>query len=361
VSLRGSWDRFTYDGIVPLPTDFLPGGILVGENDVVGNRWTVGARVQHALSPRQRLTAGLEYIDNVTQYQDLTFPDIDQVLFEIDRATNQQAVYAQHELRIVQPLLLTTGLRYDQYDRFSRLSPRAALIWMPVANQSFKYLYGRAFRVPNETETNEFYYGEGVRTLTPESIDTHEVVWERYTSDWLRTSVSAYWYNADQLITLAPDPTTGLGATYANAGQVRAKGLEFEAQFRGARGLQGSLSYALQEAIDQDTDGPLPNSPRHMLKGRASMPISTVGSSVALEFNAFSERQTVIGTMLDGAVTTNLTVSQPLTPSLTLYGTVKNLFDVEFADPVADYYVQSEVAQDGRTWHVGLRWRLGGE
>jgi outer membrane receptor protein involved in Fe transport len=65
--------------------------------------------------------------------------------------------------------------------------------------------------------------------------------------------------------------------------------------------------------------------------------------------------------MLDGAVTTNLTVSQPLTPSLTLYGTVKNLFDVEFADPVADYYVQSEVAQDGRTWHVGLRWRLGGE
>jgi outer membrane receptor for ferrienterochelin and colicin len=98
-----------------------------------------------------------------------------------------------------------------------------------------------------------------------------------------------------------------------------------------------------------------------MLKGRASMPISTVGSSVALEVNAFSERQTVIGTMLDGAVTTNLTVSQPLTPSLTLYGTVKNLFDVEFADPVADYYVQSEVAQDGRTWHVGLRWRLGGE
>ena len=73
---------------------------------------------------------------------------------------------------------------------------------MPSSNQSFKYLYGQAFRAPNEYELNTFYFGEATASLRPESIDTHELVWERYTNDWLRTSVSAYWYKADGLITL---------------------------------------------------------------------------------------------------------------------------------------------------------------
>ena len=68
---------------------------------------------------------------------------------------------------------------------------------MPTPHQSFKYLYGRAFRAPNIYERIEFYFGPGVAALRPESIDTHEFVWERYTSDWLRTSVSGYWYKAD--------------------------------------------------------------------------------------------------------------------------------------------------------------------
>ena len=42
-------------------------------------------------------------------------------------------------------------------------------------------------------------------SLRPESIDTHEFVWERYTNDWLRTSVSTYWYKAERLITLMTD------------------------------------------------------------------------------------------------------------------------------------------------------------
>jgi outer membrane receptor protein involved in Fe transport len=56
-----------------------------------------------------------------------------------------------------------------------------------------KYLYGRAFRTPNAFELNTVFFGEQVNDLRPESIDTHELVWERYTNDWLRTSVSTYW------------------------------------------------------------------------------------------------------------------------------------------------------------------------
>jgi len=361
VSLRGSWDRFTYDGVLPLATDELPGGVLVGTNAVVGSRWTAGARLTRSLSPRQQLTAGVELIDNVTQYQDFKFPDFGQTLFELNRSTVQKAVYAQHEIRIVPSVIVTTGLRYDGHEDYSRLSPRAALIWRRWSNQSIKYLYGRAFRAPNETERNEFYYGESVRSLTPETIDTHEVVWERYTSDWLRTSVSAYWYNADRLITLAIDPTAPLGATYTNAGQVQATGLEFEAQFRGVRGIQGMLSYSLQEAIDQETDERLPNSPTHIVKGRVSMPVVSTGSSIALEVNALSSRRTVRGATTGNVVKTNVTMSQPISSSLELFGSIRNLFDLEYADPVADYHWQDAVTQNGRTWNIGLRWHFRNE
>ena len=81
------------------------------------------------------------------------------------------------------------------------MSPRAALIVVPSPNQSFKYLFGRAFRAPNAYEL--YYYGTTPPDLRPESIRTHEVVWEQYTATWLRTSVSAYTCRTSDLISLS--------------------------------------------------------------------------------------------------------------------------------------------------------------
>ncbi len=282
IALNGSFDRFTYDGVYPFTTEDTPGGVLVGLNAVVGSRWTAGARLARAFGLRHKLTAGLEYISNAERHQDSQFLDPEQVLFSLDQPSSQAAVFAQHELKVHRSLLFTTGLRYDRYDQFSRATPRTALIWMPSSSQSIKYLYGRAFRAPNAWESNSFYFGDGVIDLRPETIDTHEVVWERYTSDWLRTSVSTYWYGANRLLTLDVDPSAFLGATFVNAGQVRASGLEFEAQLRAKRRVQGMFSYALQEASDRETGASLPNSPRHMLKGRVSMPLASSRSSIGL-------------------------------------------------------------------------------
>ena len=118
-------------------------------------------------------------------------------------------------------------------------------------------------------------------------------MWERYTNDWLRTSVSAYWYKADALITLVPDPSALLGTTYVNAGQVRAKGLEFEAQMRLRGRVRGQVSYALQQATDQSTQQALINSPRQMLKARVSVGGPTDRSSIAVEAQYFSSRTTL--------------------------------------------------------------------
>ena len=146
-------------------------------------------------------------------------------------------------------------------------------------------------------ERIDYYFGDRRHALRPESIDTHELVWERYTNDWLRTSVSAYWYKADRLITLAAtdDPSAFLGVTYVNQGEVRAKGLELEAQMRLWRGAEGHISYALQDATDHATGITLTNSPRQMGKARVSAPLFGIGSSVAIEVLGIGSRRTVAG------------------------------------------------------------------
>ncbi len=357
VAIRGSFDRFSYDGVAPFAVDENGDPTLVAHTSVVGARWSVGSRLTRSLPGRQTVTAGAELIDNIRQDQESGYFG-SPLLLDTDRSSTQHALYVQDEIKFADWLILNAGLRYDGYDEFQRVSPRAALIVMPSSTQSFKYLYGNAFRAPNEYELNAFYFGEQVANLRPESIDTHELVWERYTNDWLRTSVSTYWYKADRLITLVPDASAVLGATFVNQGDVRAKGLELEAQMRLKWGSQALMSYALQRAEDFDTATELPNSPRHIAKARISVPGPTPRSSISVEGLYRSSRRTLGASRVGAAATVSVTVVQPIGPSWELFGNVRNLFDAEYSDPVSDQHRQDSIPQNGRTARVGLRWKL---
>lgn len=358
LALRGSFDRFTYDGTYPMAGDEPDGPLLVGLNSVNGVRWTAGARATRPLGTRHTLTAGVEYIDNVHQDQESRYLDPPIPLLDLNRRSQQTGVYLQDEVKLAPWLIGTIGLRYDGYEQFMRVTPRAALIAMPSPTQSYKYLFGSAFRAPNAYELNAVYFGDRVNALRPEAIDTHEVVWERYTGDWLRTSLSGYWYRADRLITSTADPEAFLGATYVNQGEVRARGLEVESQMRLWHGWQAWASYALQRAVDQDTARDLPNSPRQMLKGRLSIPGPTAQSYLAVEAQYLGARQSLAGRRVEPATTMHVTVTQPLGPSWELIGTVRNLFDVEYYDPASSAHLQDVIPQNGRTARIGLRYRF---
>ncbi len=358
VTLRGAYDRFTSNGYYPFASGDPAQPIAVGLNDVVGTWWTVGGRVTRPL-PGQMLILGAEYIDNVQQNQTSGYRG-EPPLISTNESSSRRAVFVQDEFKFGSHVILNAGLRYDGYAEFDRITPRTALIFMPSAHQSFKYLYGNAFRAPNMYERIEYYFGSGVSSLQPESIDTHEIVWERYTADWLRTSVSGYWYKAESLITLTGtnDPDAFLGVTYVNEGEVRAKGLELEAQMRLWRGAEGHMSYALQDATDQATGTTLVNSPHQMLKGRVSAPLFGPGSSLAVEVLGIGSRKTLAGNELGAATTANLTVIKPLGRSLELVGTVRNLFGLDYAVPASDEHLQDTIPQNGRTFRVGLRVKL---
>ena len=358
MTFRGAYDQFSYDGIYPFESDSGDGPALVARNNVLGSRWSAGARLVRPLPGRQMLTAGAEFIDNIHQNQGFRYLNPVTPVFDIQRSSVQHAAYLQDEIKLASWLLANGGLRYDNYEDFTRVTPRAALIATPSSNQSFKYLYGGAFRAPNSYELNAFYFGERTQLLRPETIDTHELVWERYTNDWLRTSVSTYWYKANGLITLAPDPSTFLGTTFVNGGHVSANGLELEAQMRLTGGLQGLMSYALQRAEDRDTGLSLVNSPAQMGKMRVSFPAPLKGSYLSGEVLAMSSRRTVAGGTLGAAATVSLTLVAPVGRRLEFLATARNLFDVLYADPASDAHRQDSIPQNGRTLRVGLNWKL---
>jgi outer membrane receptor for ferrienterochelin and colicins len=370
LTLRASYDRFSYSGTYPLAVEADGTPSMVGLTAGLGSRWSASAGITQPLPFRQTLRAGAEFIDNTDQDQRTSFinePFEPFDLFDLDQDSTQQALYLQDEIKIGRRFIVNAGLRYDRYEQFDRVTPRAALIFLPSSAQSFKYLYGNAFRAPNYFELNDVYFGDRVYGLRPESIDTHEFVWERYVNDRLRTSVSSYWYKADRLINFALDDSTFLGVTFVNQGQVRAKGLELEAQLRLRGESRALVSYALQSAVDQQTHDELPNSPRHVAKGRISLPGPTARSFVSLEGQYMSSRATLArpgadGTLVagrvSGAATANVTVVQPLGRTWELSGGIRNLFDNKYADPVSDQHVQDAVEQNGRTARIGLTWRI---
>jgi outer membrane receptor protein involved in Fe transport len=95
-----------------------------------------------------------------------------------------------------------------------------------------------------------------------------------------------------------------------------------------------------------------------MFKGRVSAPLFGSGSSVALEVLGIGRRRTIAGNQLGATGTANLTVTKALGRSFELVGTVRNLFDAEYAIPASDSHVQDSIPQNGRTLRVGLRFNL---
>ncbi|MBA2354600.1 MAG: TonB-dependent receptor, partial [Acidobacteria bacterium] len=358
VAVRWSFDRFTYDGIYPIPSGDPDFPKLVALNTVDGTRWTLGARLTRALTGNQTVTAGVEYFNNLRQNQVSKYVEPDFTFADFPRTSQQHALYIQDEVKLTRWLILNGGLRYDGYEDFTRVTPRTAVIVMPSPTQSFKYLFGSAFRAPSAYELNTAYFGPSVLNLRPESIDTHELVWERYTDDWLRTSLSGYWYKADRLLDLVPDPDALFLISYVNQGEVQASGVEFEAQMRLKWGWQAFTSYAAQRATDHETRLDLPNSPHHMAKGRVSIPAFGPSAFVSVESLFMSSRGTVAGNRVGPVGLVNVTLLQPLGRRWELVGTVRNLFDADYADPASSSHVQDVIPRNGRTARIGLRWKL---
>jgi outer membrane receptor for ferrienterochelin and colicins len=356
VALRAYFDRLYYSGAYP--RGLTEDGGLANYQDYAIGMWTgAEARLSRTLPWRQELTIGTELRDNFRQAQGATSDDSPDANFAIDRSSRAGAVYAQDEIVIHRRVRANVGVRYDAYANFSRLTPRAALIVAPSVRQAFKYLYGTAFRAPNAYELDYFSAGLRNESLRPETMTSHEFVWELYTRKWLRTSASVYHNRVAQLITLVDDPTTELNLIWANHGEARAEGLELEGEWRFAR-FESLASYAFQHTTDLETMDRVTNSPRHVAKIRFSTPGPVPGSTIAVENQYLSSRTTLAGNTTAPASIANITFVEPVGRRIDVVAAVRNMFNARYADPGSEEHRQDVIEQDGRTFTVRLRWRF---
>jgi len=127
-----------------------PGGGTLSAAEIQGNYELLGTR----------FIAGGQYRrDNVTSER----------VWLTDRLTgenldiSQRGVYAQTETPIGRMLRLVLATRYDDHDRYEeQFSPKGALLFTPVENQTLRVTVNRAYKSPSTLQT-DFYYPDFAR------------------------------------------------------------------------------------------------------------------------------------------------------------------------------------------------------
>ena len=362
VSGRLYFGRYEYDGdyIYDVPP------VTVNKDQALGEWWGAELKLVKTVFQKHKLVMGGEFQENRHQNQ----ANFDQAPFasylDDKRSSSRIGMYLQDEYAVRDNWLLNAGLRYDKYTTIGgTLSPRLALIHRMSESTVVKALYGTAFRAPNAYESYYAFPGQqiGNPALRAEKIKTWEAVLERYLPGNWRVTASGYYYKVNDLITQVPvdDPATGgVLLQYQNLDNVDARGIEFEAEHSWRSGARLRGSFTAQLARDE-TGAALSNSPKHLAKLNYSTPTFHDRLRAGVELQYTGKRITTFG-QTGGFLVTNLTLlSERLAPGLELSGSVYNLFDREYADPVAfDVGVPARdvIQQDGRNFRFKLTYRF---
>lgn len=348
LTARLYFDSYKYQG------DYLYSGV-VNKDTSNGNWWGTEARVITRALDKNKIIIGMEYQGNFKQDQQNYDADPFFSYLHDARDSSLWAVYAQDEFSILKNLTLTAGVRHDHYNTFGgTTNPRLALVYSPSEKTIFKALYGTAFRAPNVYEL--YYETLGINkanpSLKPEKIKTYELVYEQYIGNYLRGSISGFYYTIQDLITQTIDPTDN-ALVFTNTDEVEAKGIEFELDGKLPGGLEGRISYSIQNAKDKATGHTLTNSPAQLVKLNLIAPLVREKLFAGIEVQYTSKRKTLAGNYAGGFYVTNLTFfSQNLLKGLEISGSVYNLFDKEYGDPGAEEHVQDILQQDGRSFRI---------
>jgi outer membrane receptor for ferrienterochelin and colicins len=343
--LQASYNTVDYGGT------YVYGGVRA--NDFAHGRWIVLESQYTATLPHgQRAVVGAQVVRTPRQEQGV-FDGTSQSFYDNTRQKSW-ALFAQDELRFRQHWLATVGLRLDSFSAFgTTLNPRLALIRTYGAGSAAKLLLGTAFRAPNNFE--RYYFGLGTvanPTLAPEHIATTELLVEHRLTSHAKLNASAYRNSATKLIDLSPI-AGGTSYQYQNTGQVRATGIEVEAQLEW-RGARATLAQCLQRGYDAVQRVTLSNAPRSISTLDLSAPLSTRITGT-LEVRAIASRLAADRTRVPGYSVTNLAGNATLfSGHARLTAGIFNVFAYRYGDPTSDQFVQSSIQQPGRTFRVAM-------
>ncbi len=332
-----------------------PMAVAIYREQQFGEWWGAEVQLNRRLWNRHTLTVGAEYRDDFRQEQRV----FDETTTYTENQSDRQShgVFLQGDFAVRTNLHFNGGARYDQYGDFDpAFNPRLALIYNPFEKSTIKALYGTAFRAPNFVELSDPRFQD----IKPEEITSYELVYEQEIGRYLRSSLSGFINEMEDLIVLENGAFTNFDA--------QTKGFELALEGSWTNGIRTRLSYSLQETENHTTGGGVPDSPAHLVKLNFSVPLIREKVFAGLEYQYTSSRQTLYttttGETLPGADATgygvvNLTLfSQNLVKNLELSAGVYNLLGCEYTDPASRFHLQDRLERDGRSFRLKLIYRF---
>ena len=338
------------------PTAIGPGAASFSKEKDAGEWWGTEVEFNKRLWERHIITFGAEYRDDFLQHREVFDPASGKVFSDASLDRLSYGVYLQGDFMLRTNLHFNGGVRYDQYGNFNpAFNPRLALIYNPWKTATLKAIYGTAFRAPNFLELSDPRFQD----IKPEEITSYELVYEQEIGRHLRSSVSGFYNQMQDLIVLQNGNYTNLNAN--------TKGTELALEGNWNNGIRSRLSYSLQRTEDSSKQN-LPDSPEHLVKMNVSVPVYKQKIFASLEYQYTSSRRTLFTTSTGetmngmdagGFETVNFTLfSRDLIKNLEFSGSVYNLFDTRYGDPSSPFHLQDIIEQDGRSFRLKLTYRF---
>jgi len=348
--LRG---RFDY----PLNTGG-ESGLAVEDNRTGSYSDWIGTQLTYRfdLAPLGALTVGGETEIDLRTFQgskDVSPVPIE--LVNIDVRDKRYALFLQEERKLSSQWTLNLGIRFDDsWYRRDFISPRAALIYQPSADWTYKFLYGRSFKNPSAFD---LFYQDGRTNVAnpdarPEKVDTVEVDVERKIGRRINLVTAAYGYRMHDFLVNVFTPS-GVGKTQ-NAGRIHSEGFGLELQTRPAAWLEAAGSYSVQAADYDPSDTTLPNSPSQVAKLHFAVPLGRKFSfSGGMQY--YNSRETIAGAALPPVYLADFTLtSRRLLANFDMRAGLRNAFNRNYSDPVALTPSVDSMQQSGRSFFVEL-------
>ncbi len=356
---RTYYDEYHYVGRFEYPDDHAnPLNPTVEDNRQISDGKWVGSELSYRLDVRKlgTVTAGVEgKVDlRAAQSNQDVSPVPVQYLYE-DRLDRSLAVFVQDEKKLSRDWTLDLGAREDTSSYLRDFfSPRAAVIYQPGSNWTYKLLYGRSFRNPSPFQ---LFYGDGLSavanpSLLPEKVDTIEVDVEHKLGKRMNLLTAAYGYWLHDYLEGVP-VQDGL-IQYQNVGRVHAKGVEVEVNGRPFSWLEATASYALQRTMDDSDGGVLENSPERLAKLRFSVPAGHK-LEVSSGMQYMSSVLSLAGATVPQVYLADFTLtSKGLLRNFDFKFGVRNAFNLSDSQPIALNPMVDTMPQPGRSVFLEL-------
>jgi outer membrane receptor for ferrienterochelin and colicins len=242
-----------------------------------------------------------------------------------DRVIGGFALYAQDEIKLLKPLSLTVGGRYDFTSvgvtaPGGSLNPKVALAYTPFEGTTVRSSFGMGFRVPSVAEAFLMAGFSNIiarpnEDLKPERSRSYEVGISQRLGEFGTFDIAGFRSDFDNLIEVVPDiEGSALRFQWRNVAEARIQGVETSIKlgfFDG--GLQYNLGYTYVYPEDLTQHDLLKYRPRHLFYTTLSGHVGPIHASTDFRYVSRVDRVDDIlgnfGIVPDGDVRTEILVT----------------------------------------------------